>query len=433
MHFPDQDLRCRGRGDSLATLGGEAHRISGSQGARGFHVDLAPGNEDVRERRVRHDDGLAGRQSRDVQRRETITDADGRAIAVGVHAGGHDGETTGQLARIEFDLFVPGIDAGLVGNHPHLDEVHGRLVSIPHAVLPRVVLLRMQDAGAGTHALGESGIQDATVADGVLMDQRSVEHPGDDLHVAVRVRVEPGAGGHLVVVVDQQNPVVGVGRVPVIAEREGMTGVQPADAGVWSVVGASNVDEGGGAGRHAISVEPKSDYRDVMASVNTGRYTANLGADGKVLFLIGMRFNKLWQFWKWLPVFVAMPRMLTELRKNPSLGLVGEPRTFLSGRTVLVWQYWESFEKLAAYSRSTDNAHLPAWRAFNRKVRDNGSVGIYHETILLSDATVETVYANMPAFGLGRVTGVVAAAKRGQTARGRMTGTDAEAPAVDPY
>lgn len=170
-----------------------------------------------------------------------------------------------------------------------------------------------------------------------------------------------------------------------------------------------------------------------MASVKTGRYTANLGADGKVLFLIGMRFNKLWQFWKWLPVFVAMPRMLTELRKNPSLGLVGEPRTFLSGRTVLVWQYWESFEKLAAYSRSTDNAHLPAWRAFNRKVRDNGSVGIYHETILLSDATVETVYANMPAFGLGRVTGVVAAAKRGQTARGRMTGTDAEAPAVDPY
>lgn len=170
-----------------------------------------------------------------------------------------------------------------------------------------------------------------------------------------------------------------------------------------------------------------------MARLNAGRHTADLGADGKVLFLIGMRFNRLWRIDRWLPVFVAMPRMLAELRRHRELGLVGEPRIFLSGRTVLVWQYWESFEKLASYSRSTDHAHLPAWRAFNRRVRDNGSVGIYHETILLSDATVETVYANMPDFGLGRVTGVVPAVKRGQTARGRMTGRDAEAPAVDPY
>ena len=79
----------------------------------------------MRERRVRHDDGLAGRQSRHVQRRETITDADGRAIVVGIHAGGHDRETTGEVAPVELDLFVSGIDAGLVGNHPHLDEVHG--------------------------------------------------------------------------------------------------------------------------------------------------------------------------------------------------------------------------------------------------------------------------------------------------------------------
>lgn len=169
-----------------------------------------------------------------------------------------------------------------------------------------------------------------------------------------------------------------------------------------------------------------------MATVNKGRYSADVGADGKVLFLIGMRLNQLWKVWKWAPVFAAMPRMLIELQKNPSLGLVGKPRTFVSGRTVLVWQYWESFDKLAEYSRSTENAHLPAWRAFNRKVRDNGSVGIFHETVLLSDATVETVYGNMPAFGLASVTGAVSASRRGQTARTRMTGA-AEEPAVDPY
>lgn len=170
-----------------------------------------------------------------------------------------------------------------------------------------------------------------------------------------------------------------------------------------------------------------------MATINKGRYSADAGADGTVLFLIGMRINRLWQVWRWLPVFVAMPRMLVELAKHPELGQVGKPRTFVSGRVILVWQYWASFEQLAAYAKANDRAHLPAWRAFNRKVRDNGSVGIYHETIVLSDATVETVYGNMPGFGLGAVTGAVPAGRRGQTAKARLTGDTTEAPAVDPY
>lgn len=170
-----------------------------------------------------------------------------------------------------------------------------------------------------------------------------------------------------------------------------------------------------------------------MTAINKGRYSADAGADGKVLFLIGMRFNQLWRVWKWVPVFVAMPRMLIELQRNPDLGLVGKPRTYLSGRTVLVWQYWASFEHLEAYSKSAAAAHLPAWRSFNKKVRDNGSVGIFHETVLLSDATVETVYGNMPTFGLAAVTGAVEAKRRGQTARARITGTADAPPAVDPY
>lgn len=170
-----------------------------------------------------------------------------------------------------------------------------------------------------------------------------------------------------------------------------------------------------------------------MGSINRGRYAADAGADGTVLFLIGMRINRLWQVWKWMPVFVAMPRMIAELMRSPDLGMVGRPRTFLSGRTILVWQYWASFEKLAAYARDSDRAHLPAWRAFNSKVRDNGSVGIYHETIVLSDATVETVYGNMPTFGLAMVTGAVPARDRGQTARARLTGDTSEVPAVEPY
>ena len=170
-----------------------------------------------------------------------------------------------------------------------------------------------------------------------------------------------------------------------------------------------------------------------MATINRGRYAAAEGANGKVLFLIGMRINRLWQVWKWFPVFTAMPRMIAELMKNRDLGLVGRPRTLVSGRVILVWQYWNSFEQLEAYARDSSRTHLPAWRAFNQRVRDNGSVGIFHETIVLSDATVETVYGNMPAFGLAAVTGAVPAGRRGQSAALRLGRTAVDTPPVDPY
>lgn len=176
-----------------------------------------------------------------------------------------------------------------------------------------------------------------------------------------------------------------------------------------------------------------SERVSTVATINKGRVVADSGVDGKVLFLIGMRINRLWQVWRWFPVFTAMPRMLIELAKNPELGLVGAPRTFLSGRMILVWQYWESFDKLTAYAKAADRVHLPAWRAFNKRVRDNGSVGIFHETFMLSDATSESFYGNMPTFGLGAVTGVVPAGRRGQTARARLTGDTGESPAVEPY
>jgi hypothetical protein len=171
-----------------------------------------------------------------------------------------------------------------------------------------------------------------------------------------------------------------------------------------------------------------------MARINVGRQSAAPGADGKVLFLIGMRINSLWKVHKWLPVAMAMPKMLVELSKHPELGMVGTPRTFLSGRTILVWQYWNSFEQLSEYARASDKSHLPAWRSFNRQVRDNGTVGIFHETVLLTDAGVETVYGNMPTTGLAAVTGVVPAGKRGQTAGQRLglAGED-DTPPVDPY
>jgi hypothetical protein len=129
-----------------------------------------------------------------------------------------------------------------------------------------------------------------------------------------------------------------------------------------------------------------------------------------------------------MPVLAAMGRMLSELMRNPELGLKGRPRTFLSGRTILVWQQWTSYEALEEYSKSTNNAHLPAWRDFNKRSRGNASVGIYHETSILDPKTCEAVYVNMPAFGLAAAFGIEPAEDARRSASGRLGRKETSAP-----
>jgi len=136
-----------------------------------------------------------------------------------------------------------------------------------------------------------------------------------------------------------------------------------------------------------------------------------------VVFLIGMRINKLWKVNKWWPVFRAMPRMLKELYTQPELGFLGHH--FLGPITLV--QYWRSFEHLEAYARSKDYEHLPAWVNFVEKVRHGtGDVGIWHETYRIAPGEYEAVYSGMPAFGLGKVGKLVAASGHRESARGRM-------------
>ena len=94
------------------------------------------------------------------------------------------------------------------------------------------------------------------------------------------------------------------------------------------------------------------------------------------VFLIGMRVNRLWKVHRWLPVARAMPRMLAELRRHPELSLLGAHGWF-GGRTLMVQQYWRSFEALTDYARRSDLAHLPAWNRFRQSVGDSGDVGIF--------------------------------------------------------
>lgn len=139
-----------------------------------------------------------------------------------------------------------------------------------------------------------------------------------------------------------------------------------------------------------------------------------------VLFLIGMRINRWHRPDKWLPVARAMPRMLAELYRQPELGLMGH-ETALSGlRTLLTIQYWRDFESLQAYAHARDREHLPAWRAFNRASSGNDAVGIFHETYLVPKGAHESIYVDMPPFGLGRAAGMEAAEGRRGDARRRL-------------
>ncbi len=156
-----------------------------------------------------------------------------------------------------------------------------------------------------------------------------------------------------------------------------------------------------------------------MALINKGRYAAQIEGDF-VVFLIGMRINRLLLVHRWLPVALAMPRMLEELSRHPEMGLL-HAQTFISGRTVMVLQYWRSFEQLHAYAHAKDLQHLPAWAAFNRKIGGNGSVGIFHESYLVKAGAYESVYANMPRTGLAMAGELVPATGRMQNALSRLS------------
>ena len=154
-----------------------------------------------------------------------------------------------------------------------------------------------------------------------------------------------------------------------------------------------------------------------MAKVIAERMAAEIEGDF-VVFLIGMRINKPWKVGKWWPTFVAMPRMLTELKRaGPETGFLGaQPMGMLS-----LAQYWRSFEALEAYARDPGRAHWPAWIEFNRRVKaSRGDVGILHETFLVRAGEYETIYSGVPPRGLGLAGHLVPAIGKRESARARI-------------
>ena len=154
-----------------------------------------------------------------------------------------------------------------------------------------------------------------------------------------------------------------------------------------------------------------------MAEIIRERMTSNVDKEF-VVFLIGMRINKPWKIHKWLPVLLAMPKMLKELYSKPELGFISQESWF--GRTSIMVQYWESFEHLESYAKNRNSNHLPAWSKFNNKIGSGGDVGIWHETYLSKPGCYECVYNNMPRFGLAKAGNHIPATGNFKSARERI-------------
>jgi hypothetical protein len=161
-----------------------------------------------------------------------------------------------------------------------------------------------------------------------------------------------------------------------------------------------------------------------VSKINRERLRAEMD-DTFVVFLVGMRINSFWRVWEWLPVILAMPRMLRELADDDAL-LGTRTRPGLRNWTVV--QYWRSFEELEAYARDADAEHLPAWGRYNEEIGSSGAVGIWHETYEIDPDSYETVYNNMPAYGLGEAGRLVPASDENASASGRLDGDAKEPP-----
>lgn len=170
-----------------------------------------------------------------------------------------------------------------------------------------------------------------------------------------------------------------------------------------------------------------------------GRYAAEVEGPF-VVFLIGMRVNRLLAFNKWIPTVMSMGPMLRTLYQHPEKGFLGG-ESFFYGRGVMLLQFWRSFEDLDRFARSQDEPHLAAWKRFNQQVGfAQGTVGVFHETYLVEAGQHEAVYVNMPVFGLAAATNHVKAVGSLATARRRLGGENdlavpvegAEVPAAKP-
>ena len=93
-------------------------------------------------------------------------------------------------------------------------------------------------------------------------------------------------------------------------------------------------------------------------------------------------------------------------------------RSFVQLANITLIQYWKGFDELLSYAHG--NTHSMAWKAYNKKINNNGSVGVFHETYKIEKGASESIYNNMPKIGLSKAFSHLPVSKNKDSAIKRM-------------
>ena len=80
------------------------------------------------------------------------------------------------------------------------------------------IVFTVDNAGACAHVLDVSPFEGALVVHTVRMGELSVDHIGDDLHVAVRVQVKPSARADGVIVNYSEDTIIDIVRIVIFCK-----------------------------------------------------------------------------------------------------------------------------------------------------------------------------------------------------------------------
>lgn len=148
-----------------------------------------------------------------------------------------------------------------------------------------------------------------------------------------------------------------------------------------------------------------------MAHAEGERMTADVEGE-IVIYINGMRLNKLRAIPKWIMAGRKLAKMFDRLEADPDSGFLGYQPAFMGLRSGAAIQYWRSLEDLNRFAHDADDLHVPAWKWYNEEVDAGGGVGFWAELYVVTGGNYETFYRNMHPIGLGAVGGLLPAEAR---------------------
>ncbi|WP_198665704.1 monooxygenase family protein [Haloprofundus halophilus] len=138
-----------------------------------------------------------------------------------------------------------------------------------------------------------------------------------------------------------------------------------------------------------------------MAEIFRERMAAEMD-DGVVIYINGIRLNKLSALPHWLLANWKVARMFKELEADPKSGFLGYTPIFLGLRKGAAMQYWRSLEDLQRFATEQNGPHVSAWKWYNEKVDPDGGLGFWAELYVVDGDSFETFFRNVPPIGIGK-------------------------------